>query len=78
MNTNRIPAYKDGSRHWWVDGWICSKCGLKKADLAVKTIVHPKKCVWCGKSFENKFEPCCAPDGDGHLWINNITSEVTK
>ena len=78
MSINRIPVCKDGKRHWWVDGWICSKCGLKKADLDVKTIVHPKKCAWCGRSFENKFEPCCAPDGDGHLWINNITSGVAK
>lgn len=27
MSTKRIPVCKDGKRHWWVDGWICSKCG---------------------------------------------------
>lgn len=23
----------DGKNHYWKDGWICEKCGIKKADV---------------------------------------------
>jgi hypothetical protein len=26
------PVCKDGKRHWWKAGWVCEKCGLRKAD----------------------------------------------
>lgn len=26
------PTCKDGKRHWWKAGWVCEKCGLRKAD----------------------------------------------
>ena len=34
-------------------------------------------CVWCGVDSNSKerFNPCCAPDGDGHLFERKVISE---
>ena len=32
----KIPKCRDNKRHYWKDGWVCEKCGLRKADLKSK------------------------------------------
>ena len=36
---------KDGKRHWWPHGWVCDKCGLRRADYddAMKEIKKIKR-----------------------------------
>ena len=35
----RLPC-KDGKRHWWLSGWVCEKCGLRRVDYddAIKAV----------------------------------------
>jgi len=40
-----ILPCKDGKRHWWLDGWVCEKCGLRRVDYdnAVKAVKRAAK-----------------------------------
>ena len=40
-----ILPCKDGKRHWWPNGWVCTKCGLRRTDYddAMKEIKKIRK-----------------------------------
>lgn len=51
--------------------------------MAIKHYAY--MCVWCGAHSDStldRFKPCCAPDGDGHLFkiteIKNIYDSVEE
>ena len=31
-----ILPCKDGKRHWWPSGWVCSKCGMRYVEYLEK------------------------------------------
>ena len=32
FNNKTKKSCTDGKRHYWKDGWICEKCGLRKSE----------------------------------------------
>ena len=41
----------DGKRHYWKDGWVCEKCGIRRADY--EDMKRHNKEV-CGERSESK------------------------
>jgi len=64
-----ILPCKDGKRHWWRDGWVCTKCGLRRADYddevkEIKKIKMIDKRVdeECAVACENSRKDCIAAE----------------
>jgi hypothetical protein len=72
-------------RHWWKDGWICERCGIRKADMKKIDLAKVYNCndpklhmFVCKKGFEPEELPLNLKDHCNLKWDEYPIIKIIK